>query len=213
MLSIYRYMALALVVTGIAAYGIANAPSVYQGIFETPLRWVAIFAPLAFVLLLSFKIHEMDRGTALRCLLTFALLVGVSMAMIFVLFTGQSIAQTFFATAGMFLAMSLWGYTTKRDLTGWSTFLIMGLIGVIIASVTNLFLASTALQFAVGIIGVIVFAGLTALDTQRARSNYLAFAGTDHADKLAVMSALSLYLSLINLFQLLLLFTGQREGR
>ena len=137
--------------------------------------------------------------------------MGVSLASIFLVFTGTSIAQTFFIAATMFLAMSLWGYTTKQDLSKWTTFLMMGLIGVVIASLVNLFLNSTAFQLAVSVVGVFVFAALTAWDMQRAKSDYLTYAGTEHAEKLTIWSALSLYLNLVNIFQLMLTFFGQRD--
>jgi uncharacterized protein len=211
MLGIYNNMALGLAATGTVALGIAATPAIYEPIFTTPLKWVAIFAPLAFVLLLSSRNERMSVASARTAFLAFAAVMGVSMASIFLVFTGESIARTFFIAAGMFLGTSLWGYSTKKNLSGWSTFLMMGLIGVIVASLVNLFLGSSTLQLVVSLAGVIIFTGLTAWDTQRAKSDYLAYVGTERADKLAMMSALSLYLNLINLFQLLLTFFGQRE--
>lgn len=211
MLGIYRNMATGLAVTGAVAFAVASTPAIYNPIFNTPLKWVAIFAPLAFVFLFTFRIERMSIGAARAAFFGFAALMGVSMASIFLAFTGASIATTFLVAATMFLAMSLWGYTTGRDLSQWSTFLMMGLIGVVVAGIVNVFLASSTLQFAVSIAGVIVFTGLTAWDTQRAKSEYLAYGATQAADKLAIMSALSLYLSLINLFHLLLTFFGQRQ--
>jgi FtsH-binding integral membrane protein len=211
MLGIYNNMALGLVVTGLVAFGIASTPALYQPIFGTPLKWAAMFAPLAFVMFLSFRMERMSVASARTAFFAFAAVMGVSMAAVFLSFTGASIARTFFIAASMFLGMSLWGYTTKRDLTGWSSFLFMGLIGVVVASIVNLFLGSTTLQLAVSFAGIIVFVGLTAWDTQRAKSDYLAFAGTAHAEKLGIMGALSLYLNFVNLFQLLLTFFGQRE--
>ncbi len=211
MLGIYNNMALGLVITGLTAFGIASTPALYQPIFGTPLKWVAMFAPLAFVFFFSFRMERMTAASARTTFLVFSAVMGVSMASIFLAFTGTSIARTFFIAASMFLGTSLWGYTTKKDLTGWSTFLMMGLIGVVVASLVNIFLGSTTLQLVVSFAGIIVFTGLTAWDTQRAKSDYLAFAGTEHAQKLAIWSALSLYLNLVNLFQLLLTFFGQRE--
>ncbi|MGN6270928.1 MAG: Bax inhibitor-1/YccA family protein [Sphingomonas sp.] len=211
MLGIYNNMGLGLIVTGLVAMLIASTPALYQPIFGTPLKWVAMLAPLAFVFLLSFRIERMTAASARTAFFAFAVVMGVSLASIFLVFTGASIAQTFFIAASMFLGVSLWGYTTKRDLTRWSTFLLMGLIGVVIASLVNLFLASSALQMIVSLAGVLVFTGLTAWDTQRAKADYLAYAGTPHADKIAIMGALSLYLNFVNLFQLLLTFFGQRE--
>lgn len=211
MLGIYRNMGLGLAITGAVALGVASSPAVYEPIFNTPLKWAAMFAPLAFVLFFSFRIERMSTAAARTAFFAFAAVMGVSMASIFLVFTGQSIATTFFIAASMFLAMSLWGYTTGRDLSKWSTFLLMGLIGVVIASLVNLFLASSVLQLVLSIAGVIVFTALTAFDTQRAKSDYLAWGATEAADKLAIMSALSLYLNLVNLFQLLLTFFGQRQ--
>lgn len=211
MIGIYNHMGLGLIVTGLTAFAVASTPALYQPIFGTPLKWVAIFAPLAFVLFMSFRVERMSAASLRTAFLAFSAVMGVSMASIFLVFTGTSIAQTFFIAASMFLAMSLWGYTTGRDLSKWTTFLLMGLIGVVGASIVNLFLGSSTLQLVVSVAGVIVFTGLTAWDTQRAKSDYLAYAGTEHREKLAVMSALSLYLNLVNLFQLLLAFTGQRQ--
>jgi FtsH-binding integral membrane protein len=211
MLGIYRNMGLGLIITGAVAMGIASSPALYGPLFNTPLKWLVMFAPLAFVMFFSFRIDRMSTASARAAFLAFAGVMGLSMASIFLVFTGQSIATTFFVAATMFLAMSVWGYTTGRDLTRWSTFLLMGLVGVVIASLVNIFLASSMLQLVLSIVGVIVFTGLTAFDTQRAKSEYLAYAGSEAAEKLAVMSALSLYLNLVNLFQLLLTFFGQRE--
>lgn len=211
MLGIFNAMGVGLIVTGMTAFAVANTPPLASAIFGTPLKWLAIFAPLVFVVLLSLRIERMSAASLRTAFVAFSAVMGVSLASIFLVFTETSIARTFFIAAGMFLSVSLWGYTTRRDLSKWSTFLFMGLIGVVIASLVNLFLASSALQFIVSIAGVIVFTGLTAWDTQRAKSEYLAYAGTEHAEKLAVWSALSLYLNLVNLFQLLLTFFGQRE--
>jgi FtsH-binding integral membrane protein len=211
MLGIYNNMALGLVVTGLVAFAVASTPALYQPIFGSPLKWVAMFAPLAFVLFFSFRIERMTAASARAAFLAFSAVMGVSMAAIFLAYSGTSIARTFFIAASMFLGISLWGYTTKRNLTGWSTFLFMGLIGVVVASIVNIFLGSTTLQLVVSFAGIIVFTGLTAWDTQRAKSDYLAFAGTEHAEKLGIMGALSLYLNFVNLFQLLLTFFGQRE--
>ena len=211
MLGIYRNMGIGLAITGAVAMGISSSPALYEPIFNTPLKWVAMFAPLAFVMFFSFRIERMSTASARSAFFAFAGVMGISMASIFLVFTGQSIAMTFFIAASMFMAMSLWGYTTGRDLSRWSTFLLMGLIGVVIASVVNIFLASSTLQLVLSIAGVIVFTALTAFDTQRAKSEYLAYAGSETAEKLAIMSALSLYLNLVNLFQLLLTFFGQRQ--
>jgi hypothetical protein len=211
MLGIYNAMGVGLIVTGATAAAVASTPALYEPIFNTPLRWVAIFAPLAFVMLLSFRIERMSVASLRTAFVAFAGVMGVSMASIFLVFTETSIARTFFIAASTFLAVSLWSYSTKRDLSKWTTFLFMGLIGVVLASIVNIFLGSTTLQLVVSIVGVLVFTGLTAWDTQRAKSEYLAYAGTEHAEKLAIWSALSLYLNLVNLFQLMLAFFGQRE--
>ncbi len=212
MLGIYRNMGIALIVSGSIAFAISATPALYQPIFGTPLKWVAMFAPLAFALFFSFRFDRISLQGAYACLWGFAAVMGVSMASIFLVFTGASIASTFFIAASMFLAVSLWGYTTKADLSRWSSFLFMGLIGVVIASLVNLFLQSGPLQLVISIIGVIVFTGLTAWDTQRAKSEYIAYGGGAATKKLAVMSAFSLYLNCVNIFQLLLQVTGvQRE--
>jgi len=211
MLGIYNHMGLGLAITGLVALLVAATPALHGPIFGTPLKWLAIFAPLGLVLFLSFRIERMTTASARTAFYAFSAVMGISLASIFLVYTGTSIARTFFIAASMFLGMSLWGYTTKRDLTRWTVFLFMGLIGVVSASIVNLFLGSSTLQLVVSLVGVLVFTGLTAWDTQRAKSDYVAYAGTPHADKLAVMGALSLYLNLVNLFQLLLAFFGQRQ--
>ena len=212
MLGIYRYMGLGLALTGLIAFGVASSPALVAAIFGTPLKWVAMLAPLAFVMFFSFRVQQMTSASARLLFFAFAAVMGVSMASIFLVFTGTSIAQTFLIAATMFAGVSLWGYTTGRDLARISTFLLMGLIGVVVASLVNIFVGSSTIQLVVSLVGVAVFTGLTAWDTQRAKSEYLAFAGTEQAEKLAVMSALSLYLNLINMFQLLLTFSGQRQS-
>ena len=212
MLGIYRYMGLGLAVTGLVAFGVAGSPALVAAIFGTPLKWVAMLAPLAFVMVFTFRIQRMTTASARLAFFAFAAVMGISMASIFLVFTGTSIAQTFLIAASMFAGVSLWGYTTGRDLARFSTFLMMGLIGVVMASLVNIFVGSSMIQLVVSLVGVAVFTGLTAWDTQRAKSEYLAFAGTEQAEKLAVMSALSLYLNLINMFQLLLSFSGQRQS-
>jgi hypothetical protein len=216
MLGIYNYMALALAVTGIAALGTdyfaANNPAVANALYNSPLRYVIMFAPLAFVMVLSFGINRLSTGTAQMIFWAFSAVMGVSISWIFMVFTGGSIVQTFFVTAAAFGGLSLYGYTTKRNLSGMGSFLVMGLIGLIIASIVNLFLASSALQFAISVIGVLIFAGLTAYDTQRLKNEYDMVAG--HAEVMArqtLMGALSLYLNFINMFMFLLQFLGNRE--
>jgi hypothetical protein len=211
MLRVYNYMAGGLALTGIVAY-FAVATGVYQAIAHTMLFWVILFAPLALVLFISFRINQMSLGAAQATYWIYAGLVGLSIAGIFLIYTHGSIATTFFICAAMFAGMSLWGYTTKRDLTGMGSFLFMGLIGVIIASLVNMFLHSPVLQFAVSIIGVVVFTGLTAWDTQQIKEMYWAGDGTVVAGKKAVMGALRLYLDFLNLFLMLLQFAGVRRN-
>lgn len=211
MLGIYRNMGLGLLITALVAMGVAATPPLVALIFGTPLKWVAIFAPLAFIFFFHFRIDRMTTAGARTAFYAFAAVMGVSMASIFLVFTATSIATAFFAASAMFLGLSLWGYTTGRDLTGLGSFLFIGLIAVIGVSLVNIFLGSSMLQVIVSIVGVGVFAGLTAWDTQRLKSDYIHFAGTQAAEKLAVMGALSLYLNLINMFQLLLGLIGERE--
>ena len=178
----------------------------------SPLKWVVIFAPLGLVFLLSFGIERMRPATAQIMFWIYAALVGVSLGSIFMVFTHTSIVRVFFITAASFGALSLWGYTTQRDLTGMGSFLLMGLFGIILASLVNLFMASSALQFAISVIGVLVFAGLTAWDTQRLKTEYLYGAMDGEAtERSAIIGALSLYLNFINLFTLLLQLLGQRD--
>jgi hypothetical protein len=181
-------------------------------LFVSPLKWVVIFAPLGLVFLLSFGIERMRPAMAQLMFWIYAALVGVSLASIFMVFTHTSIVRVFFITAASFGALSLWGYTTQRDLTGTGSFLLMGLFGIILASLINLFMASSALQFAISVIGVLVFAGLTAWDTQRLKTEYLYGAmDGETAERSAIIGALSLYLNFINLFTLLLQLLGQRD--
>jgi len=211
MLRVFNYMAIGLVVTGLVAYIVGNTPALYVPIFQSPLKWVVILAPLAFVFFFSFRIQAMSAAAAQMTFWAFCAVMGLSMASVFLVFTGTSIARTFFIAAAMFGATSLYGYTTKRDLSKFGSLLIMGLIGVVIASLVNLFLQSSALQFVVSIIGIMVFVGLTAWDTQRIKEDYAENFGEESLQKLAVFGALSLYLNFVNLFQLLLNFTGERE--
>jgi FtsH-binding integral membrane protein len=211
MLGIYRTMALGLGLTGLVALLVSSTPALYGPIFGTPLKWVVMLAPLAFVFFFTFRIERMTTATARATFFAFAAVMGVSMASIFLVYTDLSIATAFFAASALFLGLSLWGYTTKADLSRFSTFLMIGLFAVIGVSLVNLFIGSSLLQTAISVVGVLVFTGLTAWDTQRLKSEYLAYAGSQNVEKLAVMGALSLYLNLINLFQLLLSLIGQRE--
>jgi FtsH-binding integral membrane protein len=211
MLRVYNYMGLGLVVTGLVAFIVGTTPALYVPIFSTPLKWFVMLAPLAFVLFFSFRMESMSASGAQTLFWAFCAVMGLSLASIFLVFTGTSIARTFFIAAAMFGATSLYGYTTKRDLSQFGSFLIMGLIGVVIASLVNLFLASSALQFAISVIGIVVFVGLTAWDTQSIKEQYAENFDAESKQKLAVFGAFSLYLNFINIFQLLLNFTGQRE--
>ncbi|MDQ0560783.1 FtsH-binding integral membrane protein [Rhizobium mesoamericanum] len=218
MLKVYNLMALGLAITGVAAYlgfnfAVQDGQLTQFGVllFQSPLRWVVILAPLAAVFFLSFRINRMSVGAAQTTFWVYAALVGLSLSSIFLVYTQSSITQTFFVTAASFGALSLYGYTTKRDLSAMGSFLIMGLFGLIIASIVNIFLASSALQFAVSVIGVLIFAGLTAYDTQRIKELYYDADGADVAGRKAIMGALTLYLDFINLFMFLLQFMGDRK--
>ena len=241
MLRIYNYMVLGLAITGFAALGVymfsvtgdaSAAAKIARGgaevavripggmyltpigyaLFASPLKWAVILAPLALVFFLSFRIDRMSPATAQITFWVYAALVGVSLGSIFLVYTHTSIVRVFFITAASFGALSLWGYTTQRELSGMGSFLIMGLFGIIIASLVNIFLASSALQFAISVIGVLVFSGLTAWDTQRLKSEYVTGAlQGEVAEKSAIMGALSLYLNFINLFMMLLQLFGQKN--
>ncbi|MDA7946498.1 MAG: Bax inhibitor-1/YccA family protein [Hyphomicrobiaceae bacterium] len=210
MLRVYNYMAMGVGITGLVAYA-AVASGIYQQIAATPFIWVVMLAPLGMVFYLSARVGSMSVSGAQMGFWIFAGLMGLSLGWIFLAYTGTSIANVFFITAAAFGGLSLYGYTTKKDLSGWGSFLIMGLIGVIIAMVVNIFLASSALQFAISVIGVLVFSGLTAYDTQRIKEMY--YVGDDGAvaGRKAIMGALSLYLNFINLFIMLLSLFGNRE--
>ena len=209
MLSVYNYMGLALALTGLTAF--VFAPIYYQYVMGTPLTWVLMLAPFAFILVLGAKAQSMSVSAVQLTFWAFAIAMGLSLSSIFLAFTGTSIARVFFITAGTFGAMSLYGYTTQRDLSKFGAFLMMGLIGIVIAMVVNIFIASSALHFAISIIGVLVFTGLTAWDTQRIKEQYYALDSTDVQTKGAVMGALNLYLNFINLFVMLLHLFGNRE--
>jgi len=210
MLSVYNYMASGVLLTGIVALLFARSGLAEQ-VLSTPLRWVIMLAPLGFVMVLSFGINRLKTGTAQALFWAFAVVMGLSLSSIFLVFTGQSIATTFFATAAAFVSLSLWGYTTKKDLSAFGTFLIMGVVGLIVAMLINLFVQSTALQLAISFIGVLLFAGLTAYDTQKIKQMYFYVQGTDMMGKTVIMGALSLYLDFVNMFTFLLQFMGSRE--
>jgi uncharacterized protein len=210
MLKVYNYMASGVLLTGIVALLFANSATGQQ-IMASPLRWLIVLSPLAIVFAMSFGVNRMKTSTIQTLFWAFAVLMGMSMSTIFAVYTGVSIAQTFFAVTGAFLGLSLYGYTTKKDLSGIGTFLIMGVVGLLIAMVINLFVQSTAMHFAISAIGVLLFAGLTAYDTQKIKSMYAHVAGSDMEGKVVIMGALNLYLDFINMFQFLLSFMGSRE--
>ncbi len=226
MLRVYNWMASGLLLTGVVAYGVANTSLInlfyHQVTTEygtrvapTGLGTLSMFAPLAFVLVLSFGVNRLSRTAVQALYWAFCVAMGASLTNIFLIYAGGSIASVFFISAAMFAGMSIWGYTTQRNLANMGSFLIMGLFGVILASLVNMFLHSAPLQFAVSIIGVVVFVGLTAYDTQRIKVSYTQFAyaeGTEGAAKRSVYDALSLYLNFINLFMLLLQLTGNRRS-
>jgi hypothetical protein len=211
MLSIYNYMTVGLAITGAVAFLVAQSPEALHLIFGTPLKWVVMLAPLGFVFLFSARIHAMTPASAQMVFWAFAATMGLSMASIFLVFTGASIARVFFITAAAFGATSLYGYTTKTDLSKFGSFLFMGLIGIVLASIVNIFLGSSALQFAISVIGVLLFTGLTAYDTQRLKELYADSYDRDTLSRIAIMGALQLYLDFINLFTFLLQLVGQNR--
>lgn len=207
---VFNYMGGGLALTGLLAFVVANTP-LANVIYGTPLRWVAMFAPLVFILYMNIRMQEISLNRLRTMFWLFCGTMGLSMGAIFLVFTNASIARAFFITAATFGAMSLWGYTTKRDLSGVGAFMLMGLFGLLIASVVNMFLMSSMLQWMVSVAGVVIFTGLTAWDVQRIKQTYAEGWGTEANDKLAVFGALSLYLSFINLFQFILSLTGGRR--
>jgi uncharacterized protein len=222
MIRVYNYMAAGVALTGLVAWLTFSAAVVEtsaglqltafgQAIFQSPLLWILVLAPLGLVFALSFSINRLQPGTALMLFFVYAGLLGLSLASIFLVYTHASITRVFFISAATFGALSLYGYTTQRDLTGVGSFMFMGLIGIIIASLVNIFLKSTGLDWAISIIGVVVFAGLTAYDTQRIKEMYNVMDDGTVAGRKAVMGALSLYLDFINLFLMLLRLMGDRR--
>lgn len=211
MLRVYNYMASGLALTGLIAAFVASQPALYEPIFTTPLRWVVMLAPIGVVFFLSFRVHTMSAAAAQAAFWAYAALNGLSFSIIFMAYTGTSVARVFFITAATFAAMSLYGYTTKKDLAGWGTFLFAGLIGILIAGVVNIFLASSALHFAISVIGVVVFVGLTAYDTQQIKEMYYEGDGHEIAAKKSIMGALRLYLDFINIFIMLMQLLGDRK--
>ncbi len=228
---VYGTMSVGMLITFAAAWALSglavtDAPTQYPvgngefltglgyALYASPLKYVVIFAPLAFVFGLGAAINRMSAATAQTVFYVFAAVMGVSISSIFLVYTSYSIAQIFLITSIAFAGLSLWGYTTKKDISGWGTFLIMGVVGLVVASIVNLFLQSGALMFAISSIGVLIFAGLTAYDTQRIKTEYLAHAhhgDTEWLGKAAIMGALSLYINFINMFMMLLQLFGSRE--
>jgi len=224
LLRVYNYMGVGLVITGLMAFVVAQMSVVTnsageitaltsfgQTLFLSPLKWVVMLAPLGVVFLFSATLHKMSASVAQGVFWLFAALMGVSLSSIFIAFTGESVVRVFFITAVTFGAMSLYGYTTKKSLASWGSFLFMGLIGIIIAMVVNIFLQSTALQFAISAIGVLIFVGLTAYDTQRIKETYSVNMAKEMAAKTAIHGALRLYLDFINLFVMLMHLLGNQR--
>ncbi len=210
MLKVYNYMSLGLFLTAISAF-VGKTSGIYQSLAGTPFIWVLMFAPFIMVMWLSVRVHKMSATKARGLFFAFAAVMGLSLSYVFLAYTGASIATTFLVTATSFGALSLYGYTTKRDLTALGSFMFIGLVGIILASVVNWFLQSPALHFAVSIIGVLVFAGLTAYDTQAIKKMYYSADSRDVAEKKAVFGALRLYLDFINMFLFLLQIFGRRN--
>ena len=210
LLQVYNYMAGALVLTGTAAY-FGAASGLYASIAGTPWMWVVLFAPLALVLLLGFRIERMSLGAAQLAFWAYAVLVGLSLSGLFLVYTGESIARVFFVSSGAFAATSVYGYTTRRDLSRFGSFLFMGLIGIVLATLANMFLRSSALQLTVSFIGVFVFVGLTAYDTQRIKAIYVEGEEAATAGRKSILGALALYLDFLNLFLMLMQLMGNRR--
>ncbi len=217
---VYGTMSVGLLVTALAAWAVGSS-DVLMSVFRDPvtmrpniLGWVIMFAPLIMVFAFGAMINRLSAAGAQLFFYAFAAVMGLSISWIFAVFTGISITQTFLVTAISFAGLSLWGYTTKKDISGWGSFLIMGVIGLIVASIVNIFLGSPAIHFAISVIGVLIFAGLTAYDTQKIKNDYIQHAhamDSEWLGKSAIMGALNLYLDFINLFMFLLQFLGNRE--
>ena len=212
MISIYNYMAIGLIITALCSYLTATSPYLMNLVYGTPLKWVVMFAPLAFILVLSFGINKLSVLNAQLLFWLFSAVMGVSIAYIFVLYTGVSIARVFVITSATFLTMSIYGYTTKTDLSRFGSILTMALIGLIIASVVNIFLKSSGLEWGISLLGVIIFTGLVAYDTQRIKAFYYEASNEEEVKKKAIFGALMLYLDFVNLFLMLLRLIGDRRG-
>jgi FtsH-binding integral membrane protein len=211
MLKVYNIMASGLLLSGIVAVVVAMSPTLTAGIWASPLRWVVLFAPLGILMWMSFGVNKMSAGTLSTLYWVFTALMGLSLSSLFIVYTGGSVAKVFFITAATFGSASLYGYLTKRDMSGMGTFLFMGLIGLIIAGLVNLFLQSPMMHFVISAIAVLVFTGLTAYDTQRIKSDFYEGHSEEVLQKGATMAAVSLYLNFVNLFQALMSILGNRE--
>jgi len=208
---VFGYMSGGLAITGLLAWIVANT-ALAGIIFGSPLRWVVMLAPLGFVMVMNFRMQTISLSGLKTLFWLFCATMGLSMGAIFLVYTNASIARAFFITAATFGSMALWGYTTKKDLTGFGSFLLMGMLGLMIASIVNIFMMSSMLQWVVSIAGVGIFTGLTAWDTQRIKQSYAESYGAEANDKMAVFGALSLYLNFINAFQFILSLTGDRRN-
>ena len=212
MISVYNNMFVALIISALTALFVSNSPALMNAIFNSPLRWIVMLAPIGFVLYFSFKISSMSAQTAKNCLRAFSALMGLSLAPIFIIYTGASVVRCFFISASVFGAASLYGQTTKKDLTSMGSFLMMGLFGIIIASIVNIFMQSSVMQFAISILAVMIFTGLTAYDTQQLKNIYYSAASNEETiKKTSVIGALRLYLDFINIFIHLLHLLGDRR--
>lgn len=212
MLRVYNYMASGLALTGIVALLVSSSPTLMQLIFGTPLRWVVLFAPIGVAFYLGARAHAMRASTVQAVFWVYASLIGVMLSSYLMLYTGVSVARTFFVTAASFGALSLWGYTTKKDLSGMGSFLIMGAFGLMLAIIVNIFLQSTMMHFVISAIGVLVFAGLTAYDTQKIKEMYWEGDSDEDSSKKAIFGAFALYADFINLFIFLMQFLGVRRS-
>jgi FtsH-binding integral membrane protein len=212
MIQVYNHMSLGLIMTGLVAWFVGHSPALLQTIYGSPLRILVMLAPLAFVLVMSFGLQRLSLAALTGIFYAYSATMGLSLSFIFIVYAHALIGQVFFVSAAMFLAMSLYGYTTRADLSRFGSFLFMGLIGIVVASLVNLFLMSSGLQFVLSVAGVLVFTGLTAYDTQRIKEVYFAGMGPEWAAKSAIMGALTLYLDFINLFMMLLQLFGDRRS-
>jgi len=210
MLKVYNFMSVGLVVTGLVAYFVAQSEDLLRAIYFSPLRWVVMLAPIGFALLFGFRIQQMRASTAQMLYWAFAAVMGLSLSFIFIVYTNASVARVFFISAGTFAGMSLYGYTTKRDLSAFGTFMLMGVVGLFVALIANMFWQNDTFSLVIAAVGVLVFAGLTAYDTQKIKSDYYVYSG-DSLAKAAIIGALNLYLDFINMFLFLLRFMGQRR--